>query len=130
MTDSEGREIAVIGATGFVGRHAVAHLQARGHRIRAVSRSGGRRPEWGAAVDAMAGDVVTGDGIETALRGADAVVHLVAIPREGGGRRFDEVNVRGVGRVLVIAWSSSVPWQRSPCILGRACPRGRAGAGA
>lgn len=108
MTDSERREIAVIGATGFVGRHVVAHLQARGHRIRAVSRAGRRRPEWGAGVEAMAGDVVTGDGIETTLRGADAVVHLVAIPREGGGRRFDEVNVRGVGRVLAAMQAAGV----------------------
>jgi uncharacterized protein YbjT (DUF2867 family) len=92
--------VTVVGATGFVGRHLVIRLQAGGHTVRAVSRLGGRRPGWGADVHALAADVETGDGLGATMVGADAVVHLVAIPREGGGRTFEEVNVHGVARVL------------------------------
>lgn len=96
-------DIAVVGATGFVGRHLVPHLEAAGHGVRAISRDGARRPEWGEAVDAMAADVVSGDGLADSLAGAEAVVHLVAVPRETGGRSFESVNVGGVAHVLSAA---------------------------
>jgi uncharacterized protein YbjT (DUF2867 family) len=92
--------IAIVGATGFVGSHLVPHLVNAGHRITAVSRTGRRLPGWTDAVEARAADVTTGSGLDEALAGAGAVVHLVAIPRESGGGRFDEVNVRGTRRVV------------------------------
>lgn len=101
--------VTVIGATGFVGRHVVPRLVEAGHAVRGVSRRGTRRVEWPDAVRPMRGDVETGAGLTEALRGADAVVHLVAIPREQGGRRFENVNVRGVERVLAAAREAGVP---------------------
>jgi NADH dehydrogenase len=73
----------------------------------AISRDGRRLPEWTADVEARAADITTGD-LEAALAGADAVVHLAAIPRETGGRRFDDVNVRGTHRVVAAAESIGV----------------------
>lgn len=94
--------VAVIGATGFVGSHLVPHLVSSGHRVIAISRRGRRLDGWGDAVQPRAADV-TRDDLDAALAGADAVVHLVAIPRETGGRRFHEVNVRGTRRVVEAA---------------------------
>ena len=94
--------IAVVGATGFVGSHLVPHLVASGHRVIAISRHGRRLPNWTDDVEARAADITTGD-LGVALAGADAVVHLAAIPRETGGRRFDDVNVRGTQRVVAAA---------------------------
>ena len=108
MTTAHPRTVAVVGATGFVGRHIVPHLERAGYAVRAISRDGAVRPEWGSSVTPPAADVVTGNGLDAALRGSDAVVHLVAIPREGGGRRFEEVNVRGVERVLGAMRSAGV----------------------
>jgi NADH dehydrogenase len=51
-------------------------------------------------VEARAADVTTGAGLDEALAGTEAVVHLVAIPRESGGRRFEDVNVEGTRRVV------------------------------
>jgi len=99
--------VAVIGATGFVGSHLVPHLVGRGHRVRAVSRTG-RRLDWAPEVEAVAGDVETGAGLDDALRGSEALVHLVAIPRELHGRRFAQVNVLGVERVIEAARRSQV----------------------
>jgi len=53
-------------------------------------------------VELRAADV-TRDDVGAALAGADAAVHLVAIPRETGGGRFAEVNVRGTERVVEAA---------------------------
>jgi uncharacterized protein YbjT (DUF2867 family) len=98
----------VVGATGFVGRHLVERLTATGHRVRAVSRKGRRLAGWTDAVVPLAADVETGQGLGAALTGADGIVHLVAIPRETGGRRFEDVNVDGVRRVVEAAQAAGV----------------------
>ena len=108
MTTQSPRTVAVVGATGFVGSHVVPHLAAAGHRGIAISRQGTRRDDWTDHVEARRADIDTGAGLEGALEGADAVVHLVAIPRETGGRRFDETNVRGTGRVVIAAEHAGV----------------------
>ena len=105
---SEPMTVAVIGATGFVGRAVVARLAESGHAVIAASRDGSRRPGWPASVETSRIDVVSGRGLDEALTGADGVVHLVAIPRETGGRRFDDVNVRGTARVVATAERAGV----------------------
>lgn len=94
--------IAVIGATGFVGSHLVPHLVKTGHRVIAISRDGRRLPGWTDAIEARPGDVTSGT-LDAALAGADAVVHLVAIARETGGRTFETVNVEGTRRAVKAA---------------------------
>lgn len=94
--------VAVIGATGFVGSHLVPHLVASGHRVIAISRDGRRLPDWTDAVEARAGDV-TGQDLDAAVAGADAVVHLVAIPRETGGLSFAKINVEGTQHAVKAA---------------------------
>jgi NADH dehydrogenase len=101
-------EVAVMGATGFVGRQVVARLTADGHRVRAVSRRGRGLAGWGEAVVPLAADVESGTGLGAAVTGADAIVHLVAIPRETGGRRFEDVNVSGVRNVVDAAHAAGV----------------------
>lgn len=99
--------VAVVGATGFVGRHLVADLVERGHGVIAVSRDGRRLPEWGEAVQPRAADV-TGHDLEAAVIGADSVVHLAAIPRETRGRSFDAVNARGTRNAVAAAESAGI----------------------
>ncbi len=100
-------EIAVIGASGFVGSHVVPHLAAAGHQVRAVSRrASSLSPQDG--VTQVVADVETGEGLAAALRGVDAAVHLVAIPRETGGRSLERVNVGGVAQMLAAARSAGV----------------------
>jgi uncharacterized protein YbjT (DUF2867 family) len=69
--------IAVIGATGLVGRAVLAAIEREGHEGVAVSRSAGV-------------DVVSGEGLEAALAGCHAVVDVLNTPEnEGDGpRRF------------------------------------------
>jgi NADH dehydrogenase len=95
-------QIAVVGATGFVGSHLVPHLVDAGHVVIAISRNGRRLDGWTDAVEARPADV-TRDDLDAAMAGAEGVVHLVAIPRETGGRKFDDVNVHGTRRVVEAA---------------------------
>lgn len=67
----------VTGATGFVGRHLLPLLNARGHEVRAALRRPGvelAAPAQGVAV----GDIGPDTDWGAALDGADAVVHLAA----------------------------------------------------
>jgi NADH dehydrogenase len=105
---NDRRTVAVVGATGFVGDAVVRQLAGSDHRVIAISREGRRRQGWGDSVEARGADVASGRGLDEALRGADAVVHLVAIPRESRGRRFEDVNVRGTERVLAAAEAAGI----------------------
>jgi uncharacterized protein YbjT (DUF2867 family) len=59
--------IAVAGATGNIGARVVASLQGAGHEVVAISRSNGV-------------DLSSGDGIDAALAGVQAVVDAISAP--------------------------------------------------
>jgi dTDP-6-deoxy-L-talose 4-dehydrogenase (NAD+) len=72
-------KIIVTGATGFVGRHLVSELLARGHEVTAVARDegGARQREWFDQVKFVAADVHSLPANACALFGeADFVMHL------------------------------------------------------
>lgn len=102
--------VAVTGATGFVGRHAVRELVRRGWRVRALSRTPGKaaRVLGGAGIESGRVEVVEGDALGEGVagrlvRGADACVNLVGIIRErGGGQTFERAHT-GTTRALVRA---------------------------
>ncbi|WP_052851381.1 SDR family oxidoreductase [Streptomyces avicenniae] len=74
--------ILVTGGTGVLGREVVRRLSDGGADVRVFSRR--PRPSRAqASVTWCVGDLATGDGLATALRGADAVVHCAT----SGGRR-------------------------------------------
>jgi nucleoside-diphosphate-sugar epimerase len=76
--------VAVTGASGFIGRHVVRALSARGDRVLAV-----RRP-FEAAM------------LRDTFRGLDAVVHLAGVVSTTREREFFEANVEGT-RTLAAA---------------------------
>lgn len=69
--------ILVTGATGMLGRAVVSTLTSSEHQVRALSRSQRAEPP---GVDWITGDLTTGKGIERALDGVDAVIHLASAP--------------------------------------------------
>jgi nucleoside-diphosphate-sugar epimerase len=109
--------VFVTGASGFVGSYTVPELIAGGHRVLALVRSdaAGRRvlerlpAASRPAVELRPGDVTDRPSLGPALAGADAVVHLVAIPRDrGDGRELERVNVGGTRNVLEAAQAAGV----------------------
>lgn len=75
----KGLNVLVTGATGFVGRHLVSALLARGCRVRAVARDleKARRLPWFDAVEFVVADVHAANLDVAALtEGIDALAHL------------------------------------------------------
>ncbi|MGH6855030.1 MAG: NAD-dependent epimerase/dehydratase family protein [Aestuariivirga sp.] len=72
------KTIAMTGATGFTGRHAVTELLKRGHRIAALVRDPARAG-LPPGVELVAGHLEDATVLATLVRGADAVVHLAGV---------------------------------------------------
>src|SRR4051812_30475677 len=87
-------QIAVAGATGFVGRALVPRLVADGHEVVALSRAGS--PFAGATAKAV--DVGDEPALESALSGAGAAYYLVHSLAAGDFRERDLRLAESFGR--------------------------------
>jgi UDP-glucose 4-epimerase len=67
--------VLVTGGSGFVGRHTVSRLQARGDDVRVVDLV--QTPDPG--VECLVGDLRDPDVVAEAVTGVDAIVHLAAL---------------------------------------------------
>ncbi|MBN3861292.1 NAD(P)-dependent oxidoreductase [Pseudomonas frederiksbergensis] len=71
--------VLVTGATGFVGRHLISALLAKGFKVRAVSRNieAARAMPWSDEVEYVAADIHAPDlDVESLADGMDAIAHL------------------------------------------------------
>jgi len=102
--------ICVLGGTGFVGRHLVTRLAAAGYRCRLPAR----RPERHRDLALVPGtelrrsDIFETGVLEQQLEGCTAVVNLVGILNEEGGRTFQRAHVDLVERILDAAQAVEV----------------------
>jgi dihydroflavonol-4-reductase len=92
----------VTGGGGFIGRHLVDALLARGDSVRVLDIDPPHAP---ARVEYVAGSILDADAVRRATRGVDTVFHLAAIPhlwtRHAGD--YDRVNRLGTERLLAAA---------------------------
>jgi uncharacterized protein YbjT (DUF2867 family) len=98
--------VLVVGATGGTGREVVKQALARGLQVRALVRDEAKaRAQLGDAVQYVVGDVRTGTGVESAVKGVDYVVSAL-----GSNVRNDPQNTPervDYGGVKVIAEASA-----------------------
>ena len=92
----DARDVLVTGGTGRLGRRVVDRLRAEGIEPRVMSRSG--RP------GTIRGDLLTGEAIEAAVRGADTIIHAAQSPT----RESRRTAVEGTERLLEIAAGARV----------------------
>jgi NADH dehydrogenase len=100
--------IAVVGATGFVGRHVVARLAASKTPVRAVSRTPG---PGNAAVQAAAADLLHPSSLAVALTGVETIVHCAAITadkKEAYRGQYHDVNAKGTRNLVDAAREAGV----------------------
>ena len=118
-------KVLVTGANGFLGRHVVSALLARGHAVRALVRPAARLDDlrWPPAVEIYRADLRAARDLERAFAGVDVLVHLAAAVTGGedaqfaatvsGTERLLEAMGRSACRRLVLASSFSVyDWSR------------------
>ncbi len=110
----------VTGANGFLGRHVVAALLARGVEVRALVRPAARLDElrWPASVEVFRADLRSTRELERAFDGVEVLVHLAASLTGGedlqfaatvvGTERLLQAMARTACRRLVLASSFSV----------------------
>jgi uncharacterized protein YbjT (DUF2867 family) len=93
------KKIAVAGATGRLGRHAVEILRERGHEVVPISR--------GAGVD-----VISGEGLAAALEGVELIIDAATAATPEGAAEFFTTSVANlqragaeadVGSILVVS---------------------------
>jgi uncharacterized protein YbjT (DUF2867 family) len=70
--------LLVTGGTGTLGRRVLPRLQAAGCTMRVLSRKP-QEPAHG--IEYVAGDLLSGEGIESAISGAEVVLHLAGGPK-------------------------------------------------
>ncbi len=93
--------ILITGGTGFIGSHLVEAVCARGERLRCLIRrdSSKRHPfvfpgEAETEAELVFGDLVSGEGLSTALAGADIVIHLAGVTKALSKSEFYLGNAR------------------------------------
>ena len=99
----------VTGVSGFVGAALVARLQRDGHAVRGFARSGERVARAGALPDELVlGDVLTGEGLEDALAGAEVAYYLIHSMEGPAGGAFPEQELRAAERFAAAAQAAGV----------------------
>lgn len=93
--------VLVTGANGFLGRHVVTALLARGHDVRALVRPAARLEQlgWPPTVEVFRADLRSTRGLEPAFDGVDVLMHLAAAVSGGEDLQFS-ATVVGTERLL------------------------------
>jgi len=123
---SKAIDLLVTGGTGYVGRHLIPALLARGHRVRALARETSlvRVP---AGAQAVVGDALDVDSVAAALRPDDTVVHLVETPHPSPAKakQFEEIDLAsiratvnaarrvGIGHLVYVSVAQPAPVMRA-----------------
>jgi NADH dehydrogenase len=104
-------KIFVTGGTGFVGEEIVRQLHQAGHPVRMLVRTKHstqieKARESGAEIHV--GNILDAESLDGALKGIDAVIHLVGIISEVGESTFENVHVRGTQNIVTAAREQGV----------------------
>src|SRR5260370_32875457 len=102
--------VLVTGGTGALGREVVRRLIDEGHRARVLSR------KQAEGDDGVQGDLVTGAGLEVAVKDIDAIIHAGSDALSP--RKYQATDVLGTRRLLAMAREARVRHAVSISIVG------------
>ena len=95
------KRVALIGGTGFVGRHITRRLRNSGYQCRVITRHPQRHLGMKTIAELVEADPFDHDRLTAALAGCDAVVYLIGILNASGSRQsFRRMHVELVERVV------------------------------
>ncbi|MET9431120.1 MULTISPECIES: NAD-dependent epimerase/dehydratase family protein [unclassified Streptomyces] len=104
------KQVAVVGAGGFIGRRLCHRISAAGGRIVALVRptsDTSRLPARGMRY--VSGDLTTGEGLAALVDGADVLVHLGGVTSALRGEAYWDCNATGTGRLARAAAALPTP---------------------
>ncbi len=95
--------ILVTGATGFVGREIVRQLHAAGYKMRLLVRDLKEAEPMAKryGCELVKGNVVQPESVFLAMKGIEAVIHLVGIIAETPEMAFETAHIEGTRSVLI-----------------------------
>ena len=114
MADLAPGVVTLFGGSGFIGSQAVRALARRGWRIRVAVRNPVLAIEIQPLGDPgqiqfMRCDITSAEDVVAAVRGADAVVNLVGVLHDAGGKRgFDAVHTEAAKTIAEAAKAAGV----------------------
>lgn len=119
------RLVTIFGGTGFIGRHLVRRLAARGARIQVISRN----PEHGRHLQPMGNvgqivvrraDMGNEAALAQVLRNSTSVINLIGILHERGRRSFEAIHAELPARIARAARAVGVERMIQMSALGAA----------
>jgi uncharacterized protein YbjT (DUF2867 family) len=103
------RHVFVAGATGYMGRHLIPILLARGHRVRALARPGSEaRVPRGCEI--IVGDPFDRQTFAGAIPPSDTFVQLVGVPHPSPrkAKQFLEIDLRSAAESIAAAHDAGI----------------------
>lgn len=108
---SKKKNICVLGANGFVGKHLIGRLSIEGHTVRALTRHAHRARDLKLLpnLELIETDVHSPEALSSALEGCDAVINLVGVlSAPGGAEDFRRIHVDLAARLVQAARTAGV----------------------
>lgn len=110
--------IAVTGASGFIGKHLVGALVARGYRVRCLVREKSNVAALRSyGVELIYGDVTDVESVISVVKGTSQVFHLAGLTRELTAGDFMRVNRDGCANVVTGCLRSGQETGRMPILI-------------
>lgn len=102
-------QIALTGATGFVGAHTASAILVRGHGLRLLVRDAGRLPaDIAARATVVEGGLDDANALKRLADGVDAVIHVAGAIKATSLAAFMAVNAQGAEKVADAAARAGV----------------------
>jgi NADH dehydrogenase len=103
------QRVALIGGTGFVGRHLARHLRNRGYQCRIITRHPHRHRSLKTAGELVQANPYDLGDLTAALKGCEAAINLAGILNETGKKRsFRHVHVELVDAIVAACHAARV----------------------
>jgi 2-alkyl-3-oxoalkanoate reductase len=101
-----GKNVLLIGGTGFIGRYTTELLVKKGYRVKIMARGTRNLPDLfsNPSIEIVRGDVKKSADLETAMQGVDVVVNLA---HGGGGSNLAEMKVSIVDSAVMVAQAAA-----------------------
>ncbi len=105
--------VTIFGGSGFLGRHIVQRLAQTGYRVRVATRKASLANHLMTSgkvgqIALMRTDIRNEQDVAAAVAGADIVINLVGVLKEGGGRTFTAMHADGARTIARAAARAGV----------------------